>query len=159
MKYINTKTYKLNYFQRGDTTKKSIIVIGSSIYYPRLFEDKVFENLNLIFIDHRGFSGPESADAGYSLAEVVEDIEMMRQQLGIESMYVLGHSGHGFMAMAYAEKYGEHVEGIILSNLALTNTQERQDASTTASESRKNYFYEEITKLASGHRSRSKPPF
>lgn len=64
-----------------------------------------------------------------SLAEVVEDIELIRQQLGIESMYVLGHSGHGFMAMAYAEKYGEHVEGIILSNLAPTNTQERQDAS------------------------------
>lgn len=154
MKHINTKTYKLNYFQRGDTTKKPIIVIGSSIYYPRLFEDKVFENLNLIFIDHRGFAVPESADAGYSLAEVVEDIERIRQQLGIELMYVLGHSGHGFMAMAYAEKYGEHVEGIILSNLAPTNTQERQDASvdffeTTASESRKNYFYEEIAKLAS----------
>jgi proline iminopeptidase len=46
------------------------------------------------------------------------------------------------------------VEGIILSNLAPSSTQERQDASvdffeTTAGVSRKNYFYEEIAKLAS----------
>ncbi|MGY3766283.1 alpha/beta fold hydrolase [Vagococcus vulneris] len=146
------ETYKLNYLQRGDTIKKPIIVIGSSIYYPRLFEDKVFEDLNLIFIDHRGFVVPESTDASYTLADVVEDIELIRQQLGIQSMYILGHSGHGFMAMAYAEKYGEHVEGIILSNLAPTNTQERQNGSvdffeTMASEGRKNYFYEEIAKL------------
>lgn len=153
MKHIITNTYKLNYFQKGDTSKQPIMVIGSSVYYPRLFEDKVFEGLNLIFIDHRGFAMPESEDAGYSLAEVVEDIEFIRQDLGIESMYILGHSGHGFMAMAYAEKYGERVAGIILSNLAPTNTQERQDGSieyfeTTASDERKHYFYGEIAKLA-----------
>lgn len=153
MKHINTNTYKLNYFQKGDTTKQPIMVIGSSAYYPRLFEDKVFEKLNLIFIDHRGFVIPEFEDAAYSLEEVVEDIELIRQDLGIESMYVLGHSGHGFMAMAYAEKHGERVIGIILSNLAPTNTQDRQAGSieyfeTTACDERKNYFYGEIAKLA-----------
>ncbi|MDG4974927.1 alpha/beta hydrolase [Lactococcus lactis] len=153
MKHININTYKLSYLQKGNTAAKPIMVIGSSIYYPRLFKDEIFENLNLIFLDHRGFVLPESTNVGYSLEEVVEDIEMIRQQLEIESMYILGHSGHGFMAMAYAAKYGKYVAGIILSNLAPTNSQERQDVSLacferTASKNRKKYFYSEIDQLA-----------
>lgn len=149
---IERDTYQLNYLQKGDTTKPAILVIGSTVYYPRLFEDPIFESLNLVFIDHRGFSKPTSSTAGYSLNEVVEDIETLRKEMQLEKLYVLGHSGHGFMAMAYAEKYGEYVEGIILSNLAPTNTTKRQEGSIVyfeemASEERKKYFYQEIAKL------------
>lgn len=67
-------------------------------------------------------------------------------------MYLLGHSGHGFMAMAYAEKHPQYVEGIIISNSAPTNKKEHQDNSIayfegTASPERKTYFYQEIAKL------------
>ena len=149
---IERETYRLNYLQKGDTTKSAILVIGSTVYYPRLFENPIYESLHLVFIDHRGFSKPDSSTAGYSLNDIVEDIEELRQAMQLENFYVLGHSGHGFMAMAYAEKYGQHVEGIILSNLAPTNSKERQEGSIAyfeemASEERKNYFYQEIAKL------------
>lgn len=154
MKTIIRDGYPLSYTQMGNLTIPPIIVIGSAIYYPRLFQNPIFETLNLIFIDHRGFSQSTNPDAGFELSDIVEDIEAIRRELKIEKAYFLGHSGHGFMAMAYAEKYPEHVVGIILSNLAPTNTQARQDGSiahfeTTASDERKQYFYQEIAKLES----------
>lgn len=144
--------YTLQYRQLGDSNQSPIIVIGSAIYYPRLFQNSIFKTLNLIFIDHRGFSQSTDPNAGFQLADIVEDIEAIRTVLNIEKAYFLGHSGHGFMAMAYAEKYPEHVAGIILSNLAPTNTKERQDGSiahfeNSASDERKHYFYQEIVKL------------
>lgn len=150
MSYLNREGFKLQYSQKGDITQPPVMVIGSEIYYKRLFKNDIFNSLNLIFIDHRGFSIAEKST--YLLEDIVEDIEAIRVQLGIEKMYLLGHSGHGFMAMAYASKYEQHVIGLILSNLAPTNTQERQDGSIkyfeeTASEERKSYFYKEIAKL------------
>lgn len=151
MKYIDRDSFKIGYEQNGDTTKTPILVVGSSIYYPRLFADEIYKDLNIIFIDHRGFLKPEKEN-DYALDKIADDIEAVREDLGANKIYILGHSGHGFMAMAYALKYREHVEGVILSNLAPTNTKERQDGSIayfeeTASKDRKDFFYEEIVKL------------
>lgn len=152
MKTIKKEHYILTYLQKGDTTKTPIMVLGSAIYYPKLFQDSIFESLHLIFATHIGFSKVDPEKSPHTLANVVEDIELIRKELNIDSMYLLGHSGHGFMAMAYAETYPQYVEGVILSNLAPTNQKQRQDQSIvyfeeTASPERKAYFYNEIAKL------------
>ena len=152
MQSINIDNYSLNYLQTGPKNLTPIFVLGSAIYYPRLFQHTLFQNLHLIFIDHRGFTTAPTDHTSHTLQDAVNDIEKIRSALNIEEMYLLGHSGHGFMAMAYAEQYQQHVKGIILSNLAPTNTQERQDGSiaffeSTATPDRKEYFYSEISKL------------
>lgn len=151
MKLLIKDNYHFHYQESGDLTKDPIIVIGSAIYYPRLFADDIYNNLHLIFIDHRGFLKPHGKNE-YGLEFIVSDIEAIRKELGYEKVYLLGHSGHGFMAMSYAKQYPEHVLGLILSNLAPNNTKERQDQSIQyfedyASSDRKNYFYEEIQAL------------
>lgn len=151
MNYINRDGYKIGFFQSGDKSKKPVVVIGSTVYYPRIFCNEIYKNLNLVFIDHRGFLKPEKEN-NYMLDDIVNDIEAIRIHCGFDSVYLLGHSGHGFMAMAYAQKYPENVQGIILSNLAPTNTQERQQQSiqyfeNNASPERKKFFENEIAKL------------
>ena len=154
MKTINKKNYQLTYLQKGDTTKQPIMILGSSIYYPKLFSNPLFNDLHLVFATHIGFTDVDPEKSTHTLDNVVEDIELTRIAAGLESMFILGHSGHGFMAMAYAEKYPERIKGVILSNLAPTNKKERQDQSMahfekTASKERKDYFYKEIAKLES----------
>ena len=154
MKTIKKENYQLDYFQQGDITKPAIMVLGSAVYYPRLFSNPLYQDLHLIFNTHVGFTDATKETSRHMLKNVVEDIEATRQALGIETLYLLGHSGHGFMAMAYAETYPEHVLGVILSNLAPTNKKIRQDQSIVyfekkADQERKNYFYQEIAKLES----------
>lgn len=104
------------------------MVIGSTIYYPRLFKDENFSNLNLIFIDHRDFLKAHKENT-YDLNSVNSDIEAIREDLELDEFYILSHSGHKIMAMCYAEHYPEHILGLILSKLAPNNTKKRQEMS------------------------------
>ena len=74
----------------------------------------------MIFLDHRGFVEPPRTlePEDYTLNKVLDDIERARQALGLEDFIILGHSGHAFMALAYAQTYPEHVRKVILLNTA-----------------------------------------
>lgn len=53
------------------------------------------------------------------LPRFVEEVEQVRQALGLDhdNFYLLGHSWGGLLAMEYALKYGEHLKGLIISNM------------------------------------------
>jgi proline iminopeptidase len=113
---IERDGFKLSY--RIEGTGAPVLIIGSTLFYPRLFSPKLKESLQLIYLDHRGFSlAPEdkrSTEELYALEQIVDDMEALRQHLGLEKWWVAGHSGHGFMALEYAKKYNDEVYGLIL---------------------------------------------
>ncbi|WP_336636666.1 alpha/beta hydrolase [Lysinibacillus fusiformis] len=145
--------FELHYCIKGQG--EPILVVGSSVYYPRLFSENLSQHFQLIFLDHRGFVKPARPlkQEDYTLEKIVDDIEQARQLLKLEHVIILGHSGHAFMAMAYADKYPQHVRKVILLNTATTNSQERQQQSLSffdanASVARKKQFEREIAFLA-----------
>jgi proline iminopeptidase len=72
----------------------------------------------LVFIDERG-SGKSSKleDASqYTVANMVEDIEAVRQALGLGKISLLGHSFGGVLAQAYAFKYQKNLSHVILGS-------------------------------------------
>ncbi|NMF00381.1 alpha/beta fold hydrolase [Aneurinibacillus aneurinilyticus] len=149
---ISSNGFKLNYCIKG--SGKPILVIGSSVYYPRLFSKNLYETFQFIFLDHRGFVEPPRAleSEDYTLNKVLDDIEKARQTLCLTDFIILGHSGHAFMALEYAKKYPEHVQKVVLLNSAPTNSQKRQHQSfaffnETASPERKKQFEKDIALL------------
>jgi len=87
----------------------------------------------LIFIDERGSGKSQKLDdpAGYTIENMVEDVEGVRQQLGLGNVSLLGHSFGGALAQAYALKYQPHLTHLIL-------------ASTFSSTKRLNEFFQEM---------------
>jgi proline iminopeptidase len=72
----------------------------------------------LVFIDERG-SGKSSKleDAKqYTIANMVEDIEAVRQALGLGKISLLGHSFGGALVQAYAFKYPKNLSHLILGS-------------------------------------------
>lgn len=145
--------FRLNVRIEGEG--QPVLVVGSARYYPRLFDPALMQGQKWIFVDHRGFAeeagslDPET----HTLERVVEDLEVMRRELGLDDFVLLGHSGHAFIAVEYALKYPEHVSKLALFNTAPTNSPERQRQSfacfdETASPERKRHFEAEIAKLA-----------
>lgn len=131
-----------------------ILVIGSAVYYPRLFSSDIKQNYQWVFADHRGFAKPnrELRAEDARLDAVLEDIERVRMSLQLEDVVILGHSGHAFMALEYARAYPEHVRKVGLFNTAPDNSEERQRKSEaffmeTASLERKKRFEKDIAKL------------
>lgn len=151
---INSDGFKLNYCIKG--TGQPILVIGSSLYYPHLFSEDLYDTFQFIFLDHRGFVKPPRAlePADYALDRVLDDIEIARQAIGLSNFIILGHSGHAFMALEYAKKYPNHVQKVVLLNSAPTNSKERQRQgfaffNETASPERKIQFEKDIAHLES----------
>jgi len=70
----------------------------------------------LIFMDERGSGKSEKLEdpAGYTVENMVEDVEAVRQALGLGKITLLGHSCGGVLAQAYALKHGQNLTHLIL---------------------------------------------
>jgi proline iminopeptidase len=70
----------------------------------------------LVFIDERGSgkSGKLEDVSGYTVEAMAEDVEAVRQALGLGRINLLGHSFGGVLAQAYALKYQEHLAHLVL---------------------------------------------
>lgn len=106
--------FNLRYSIEGKGTPA--IVIGCSIYYPRVFSQNLRKHMRLVFLDHRGFApSPGYVDStAFELDTLVCDIELARQELGLGRIVVIGHSGHAYMALEYAKKYPENVSHVVM---------------------------------------------
>jgi pimeloyl-ACP methyl ester carboxylesterase len=74
------------------------------------------DRFRLVFIDTRG-SGRSSrpADAAkMSSHDMADDLEALRAHLGLPSIWILGHSNSGAIALSYAERYADRAEKVIL---------------------------------------------
>jgi proline iminopeptidase len=72
----------------------------------------------LIFIDERGSGRSEKLEdvAQYTVENMVEDVEAVRQSLGLGKISLLGHSYGGVLAQAYALKYQKNLSHLILGS-------------------------------------------
>jgi proline iminopeptidase len=70
----------------------------------------------LIFIDERGSGRSQKIEktSDYTLENMVEDVEAVRQELELGKINLLGHSYGGVLAQAYALKYQENLSHLIL---------------------------------------------
>jgi proline iminopeptidase len=96
------------------------VVIGSALYYSRVFSQNLRTHLRLVFLDHRGFARPSGQvePSEIALERVVEDVEQARQTLGLGRVVVIGHSGHAYMALEYAKKCPRNVSHVVLIGIS-----------------------------------------
>ena len=79
----------------------------------------------LIFIDERGSGQSERLQdvAKYTVENNVEDVEAVRVALGLGKIDLFGHSCGGVFAEAYALKYQEHLNHLILNSTFASTTE------------------------------------
>ena len=132
------------------STDGFLTINGSEIYYKTLGEgeplvivhggptlehsyflphfESLAEDFQLIFYDQRA-SGKSSIaidSSTMNLSGFIEDIELIRKQLGLEKINLLGHSWGGLIAMGYGTKYSNRLKHLVLSNSMASNVQDWQ---------------------------------
>ena len=72
----------------------------------------------VVFIDERGSGRSQKLEdpSGYTIENMVEDVEGVRQALGLGKISLLGHSYGGALAQAYALKYQANLTHLILGS-------------------------------------------
>lgn len=101
--------------------------LGTSLYRNRFDLTRT----RLIGFEQRGCgrSTPHASDVSTSLStnttsHLIEDVEQLREHLGIDAWLVNGVSWGATLALAYAQAHPEHVLGIVL--FAVTTTSRRE---------------------------------
>lgn len=70
--------------------------------------------MQLVYFDHRGQGrSARGAKETYTLENNVEDMEALRQYLGLEKIVVIGTSYGGMVALSYAVRYPQNVSHLI----------------------------------------------
>lgn len=100
----------------ADPSAPTLLVVGSTVYYPRLFSAALAARVRIVHVDHRGFARRHDAlpEGPVTLDTVVGDVEALRAHLGLSRPLVFGHSGHAYMALAYAAAHPDRVSGLVL---------------------------------------------
>jgi proline iminopeptidase len=87
-------------------------------FLPEL--DRLADSFRLVYYDQRGrgrsAAGVRPEDV--TLGSEIEDLDLIRRRLGLETIAVLGHSWGGLLAMAYAGRHPDRVSRLILMNTA-----------------------------------------
>ena len=78
----------------------------------------------IISYDLRGHGVSPKPAPPYTLDDLVEDLEALRKELGIEKAHVAGHSLGGMIGPAYALKYPQHVRTLGLWSTAAFRTED-----------------------------------
>jgi pimeloyl-ACP methyl ester carboxylesterase len=92
------------------------------------------ERLELILLDPRGTGGSDRpADArAYAIEDYANDVEELREHLGLERINLLGHSHGGVVAMDYAARRPDRVEKLVLASTLARFAQEQVSAMEAA---------------------------
>ncbi len=116
--YIISDGFRLNYQVIGQGTPA--LVVGSSVYYARMYSENLQQHLKMVMMDHRGFVPPngERDHSDYDLDKIIDDMEAVRKKLDLGNVIVIGHSGHSFMALEYAKKYPQNVSHVVMIGTA-----------------------------------------
>ncbi|BAY65312.1 alpha/beta hydrolase fold protein [Calothrix brevissima NIES-22] len=81
------------------------------------------KNYQVIRLDNRGFGQSSAPDSPYSIQQMASDTAALLEHIGIEKVYLAGHSMGGHIAQELALAHPEKVESLILlSSLAKGDT-------------------------------------
>ncbi len=129
---IYYKRYAIGQDSASVWKRKAIVVVHGgpvldhSYFIPHL--DELAKEYQLFFYDQRaaGRSTIDIDSATMNLAGFVEDIELLRKEMGFGKINLLGHSWGGLITMKYAIKYAGNLDHLILSSSMAPNVEDWQ---------------------------------
>ncbi|MCH4172235.1 MAG: proline-specific peptidase family protein [Lactobacillus sp.] len=77
----------------------------------------MYDQLGSFYSDQPDYSDPEIAKKYLSYDYFLDEVEEVRQKLGLDNFYLIGQSWGGALTMMYALKYGQHLKGAIISSM------------------------------------------
>ena len=121
--------HQLYYEQCGNPNGKPVVFLhggpGAGLVpdYRRFFDPQAYR---VILFEQRGAgrSTPHASLVDNTTWHLVQDIETIREQFGIEQWLVFGGSWGSTLSLAYAETHPERVRGLVLRGIFLCRPKE-----------------------------------
>jgi proline iminopeptidase len=107
---------KVTYFIEGEGMP--CIVCADAIIQSNCLSNNLKKNFKFIFAESRlsSYYKEQKNYSSITMDSIVDDIEILREKLGYDKIYVLGHSIVGLIALEYGRKYPQNTMGVIMIN-------------------------------------------
>ncbi|UQS84097.1 proline-specific peptidase family protein [Bombilactobacillus thymidiniphilus] len=80
-------------------------------------EVTMYDQLGSFYSDQPDYGDPAIAAKYLTYDYFLEEVEEVRQKLGLDNFYLIGQSWGGALVQMYAAKYGQHLKGAIISSM------------------------------------------
>ncbi|MFW5453549.1 alpha/beta fold hydrolase [Thioalkalivibrio sulfidiphilus] len=112
--FVSVAGTELAYTVEGVGTP--LLIVGSSIYYPRTFSQGLRRSCSLVCADLPHFVRLDSKfiHTSINFDTYAMCIEAIRLAAGLERVAVVGHSHHGNVALEYAKRFPQNVSHVVL---------------------------------------------
>ena len=117
-------TYEVWTRKVGDHPRKKVLLLhggpGATHEYLEIFERYLpAAGIEMYLYDQLGSGESDRPDAPelWEIDRFVDEVEQVRQALGLEGFVLFGHSWGGILAIEYALAHPEHLSGLVISNM------------------------------------------
>lgn len=77
----------------------------------------MYDQLGSLYSDQPDYSDPEIAKKYLTYNYFLDEVDEVREKLGLDNFYLIGQSWGGLLVQEYAVKYGQHLKGAIISSM------------------------------------------
>ncbi|KXB40093.1 proline-specific peptidase family protein [Amygdalobacter nucleatus] len=77
----------------------------------------MYDQLGSLYSDQPDYSDPDIAAKYLTYEYFLDEVDEVRQKLGLDKFYLIGQSWGGLLVQEYAVKYGQHLKGAIVSSM------------------------------------------
>ena len=77
----------------------------------------MYDQLGSLYSDQPDYSDPEIAKKYLTFDYFLDEVDEVREKLGLDNFYLIGQSWGGLLVQEYAVKYGQHLKGAIISSM------------------------------------------
>jgi len=130
MEKINLKDLQLAYERHGKGTP--LVLLHGYPLDHHLWDNVVpllVDTFDVIVPDLRGFGESTIGDSSPTMDDYASDIAGLLDYLGIQKTAIVGHSMGGYVALAFAKRYPDHLTGFgLVSSQVLADPPDRKEA-------------------------------
>jgi 3-oxoadipate enol-lactonase len=128
MEKINVNGIQLAYTRRGKGTP--LVLIHGFPLDHHLWDEVVpllEDTFDLVLPDLQGFGESTTVDSFYTMEDYASDLARLLDHLGIQRAAIAGHSMGGYVALAFARLFPEHVRGLgLVASQVIADSEERK---------------------------------
>ena len=77
----------------------------------------MYDQLGSLYSDQPDYTDPEIAKKYITYEYFLDEVDEVREKLGLDNFYLIGQSWGGLLVQEYAVKYGQHLKGAIISSM------------------------------------------
>lgn len=129
MNHIVVDNEQLSYIEEGKG--ETVILIHGfcgSVDYWEYIIPLLSENFHVIAVDLRGHGSSTYRGESFEIEDLAKDINKLLEKLEIDKVYMFGHSLGGYVTLAFAELFAEHLKGFgLVHSTAYPDTEEGKE--------------------------------